>query len=229
MRARTGRLLVVAAALLVSACTSSGGKKSDAGSFEARPVIMPALHVTHVRPDPFGSLHVPADENAYSALSRSRQAALADALRSVDCAHPPTLSGIAVRVVCDQQSYAYLLGAPLFTAHDVKSAIPIAPGDVFVQWRIALSLNSAGGDSMWNWTSQHHTNFPDGEYTVTQMSSKPPCGATVKTPCSDFLAYIDDGVVVTVPVTSDPFRTSVLVSGEFTKASAARLAHKLSG
>jgi hypothetical protein len=224
-----GGIVVAAAALALTACTSSGDGKNSGLSFEARPVIMPALHATGVRPDAFGSLHVPADEDAYRTLSLSQRAALAEALRGVDCAHPPNLSGTAVRVVCDKDSYVYLLGAPLFSAPDVSGAIPIEPGDVYTQWRISLSLKSAGADKMWNWTSQHHTDFPDGMYTVTQTSSKPPCGPAAKTPCSDFVAYVSNGVVVTVPVTSDPFRSSVLVSGDFNKASATRLAAKLTG
>ena len=43
------------------------------------------------------------------------------------------------------------------------------------------------------------------------------------------LGYVSDDLVVSVPVISDPFRTEVLLSGDFTKASAARLAHKFSG
>ncbi len=229
MRRPIGLVVAAAAAALMSACTSSGGRDHRGGAFEARPVIMPAQHATAVHTDPFGSLHVPADEAAYSRLSRSQQARLANALRGVDCAHLPKLSGTAVRVACDPDSYVYLLGAPLFNANDVKSATPIAPSDVYVQWRLALSLNSTGGEKMWDWTSQHHTEFPDGMYTVTQTSSKPPCGATVKTPCADFLAYISDDVVVTVPVISDPFRTAVLISGDFDARAAVQLAHKIAG
>lgn len=230
MRVRTGLILASAAALAVAACSSSGNGR-NAASLEVRPVIMPAQHATAAHTGPFGSLRVPTDEDAYSALSPTRQAALATALRGVDCAHPPTLSNSDVRVVCDAQSYAYLLGAPIFTAHDVASATPISPtvNGVTDQWRIELSLKSAGADRMWDWTSQHHTDFPDGEFTVTQTSTKPPCGKAVKTPCSDFLAYTSDDLVVTVPVTFDPFRSAVLVSGDFDKVAATRLAHKIAG
>jgi hypothetical protein len=232
MRLRTGSVIAAAiavAAALCTSCSDSGG--SSASSFEVRPVIMPAQHVTHARANPFGSLHVPVDENAYSALSPSQQTALVQALKAVDCKHPPDLSKSDVRVVCDTYSYAYLLGARIVSGHDVEAATPVAPtvNGVTVQYRIALSLKTGGGEKMWDWTSQHHTDFPDGVYTVTQTSSKPPCGENVKTPCSDFLAYVSDDVVVTVPPTSDPFRTAVLVSGDFNKASATRLAHKMAG
>jgi preprotein translocase subunit SecD len=192
---------------------------------------MPAQHVTAARPDPFAALHVPADEDAYSRLTPAQQTQLVNALRGVDCAHPPVLPKTDLRVVCDAYSYAYLLGPTIFTGHDVRSATPIAPtvNGVTPQWRIALSLSTSGGDRMWDWTSQHHTDFPDGVYTVTQESAKVPCGETVKTPCADFLAYVSDDLVVSVPVISDPFRTAVLLSGDFTKASATRLAHKMAG
>jgi hypothetical protein len=225
-----GAVIVAAVAATAGVCTScSGGGRS--GSLEVRPVIMPAQKTTAVRADSFGSLHVPATEDAYSNLSRSRRAMLAEALRGVDCAHPPTLSGTAVRVVCDAQSYAYLLGAPIFTAGNVTGAAPIAPtyNGVTSQWRLALSLDSTGGDRMWEWTSAHHTEFPDGMFTVTQTSAKPPCGVTVRSACSDFLAYVSDGVVATVDVTFDPFRTAVVVDGAFNKASATRLAHRITG
>jgi len=230
MRLRTGAAVAGAALFALSACTSSGGGAAS-GALEVRAVIMPAQHVATVQPGAFAAVHVPADEDAYSRLTPAQHTQLVNALRGVDCAHPPALPKTDVRVVCDAYSYAYLVGPAIFTAHDVRSAAPIAPtrNGVTPQWRIALSLSSSGGDRMWDWTSQHHTDFPDGVYTVTQTSAKPPCGESVKTPCSDFLAYISDDVVVSVPVTFDPFRTAVLLSGDFTKASATRLAHKMTG
>src|SRR4051812_16148322 len=92
---RIGPVVVAAVVFTLAACTSSGGGQSSPGSFEARPLVMPAQHATHIRPHPFGSLHVPADEPAYSRMSRGQRADLVKALRGVDCAHPPTLSGTA--------------------------------------------------------------------------------------------------------------------------------------
>jgi hypothetical protein len=232
MRVRRTLAIVAAAGAAVTLCTScgSGGSGHDS-SFEIRPVIMPAQHATQAHVDPFASLHVPVDEDAYSRLSAAQQSALTTALRGVDCAHPPKLSDTDDRVACDSTSYAYLLGAPIATAGNVTSAIAVAPtvNGVTDQYRISLSLDSSGGDKMWAWTSTHHTPSPIGEFTVTQTSATPPCGVTVKTPCADFLAYISDGDVVTVPPTSDPFRTAVLVSGDFNKASATRLARRIAG
>ena len=103
-------------ALVVSACTSSGGsgEKSGHGWFEARPLIMPGRHTTPGHGNPFASLRVPASEYAFYSLRPAQQAALAAALRAVDCAHPPRLAGSADRVVCDADSDAYLLGPALF-------------------------------------------------------------------------------------------------------------------
>jgi hypothetical protein len=44
---------------------------------------------------------------------------LVAALRDVDCAHPPELCGTDARTVCDGESDVFLLGAALFTAHDI--------------------------------------------------------------------------------------------------------------
>jgi hypothetical protein len=227
MRLRWTPVVAVVSAVVVSGC-SSGGKSS--ASLEVRPVIMPAQHVTHVRSDPFAALHVPADENAFDSLSRSQQAALAEALRGVDCAHPPALSGSPDRVVCSRDSFAYLVGAPLFTAANVTHAAPIAPDrDVSYQWEIALTLDSAGADKAYQWTTQYHLDDPVGEFGAEQTSKKVPCGAAAGFPCSDFLAYISDGVVVTVPPTFDPVQTADLVTGDFNEVSAARLAREIAG
>ena len=113
MHVRAGWLILAAAALALSACTSSGsGRKTGGNWFQARPLIMPGQHATAVQADPFGSLRVPATEYGYYRLSRREQAQLADALRAVDCAHPPRLAGTVDRVVCDTDSDVLLLGAP---------------------------------------------------------------------------------------------------------------------
>ena len=113
MHVRAGWLILAAAALALSACTSSdSGRKTGGTWFQARPLIMPGQHATAVQADPFGSLRVPATEYGYYRLSRREQAQLADALRAVDCAHPPRLAGTVDRVVCDTDSDVLLLGAP---------------------------------------------------------------------------------------------------------------------
>src|SRR5690349_16792329 len=134
MRFRTGWLVAAAAAFAVAACTSSGGGKTDGTWFEARPLIMPGQHATAVRADPFGSLRVPTTEYVYHRLPRRQQAQLANALRSVDCAHPPRLKGSVDRVVCDSDSDVLLLGAPIFTGNDVTHAEPLPPSDTVAGW-----------------------------------------------------------------------------------------------
>src|SRR5689334_3808970 len=95
-------LAAMIAAFVAAGCTSSGGTgtpdKTGGDWFQARPLIMPGQHTTKVRPDPFGSLHVPTNEVAYSNLGRAQQAALAKALQGVDCAHPPRLTNSTDRV-----------------------------------------------------------------------------------------------------------------------------------
>lgn len=231
MRLLSGPVFAVVAALAVAACSSSGGgTKTKSGSLEVRPVIMPAEHATNGGANPFASLHVPATEAGYSSLSPTQRTALLNALRHVDCAHPPAFANSSVRVACGSGSYAYLLGAPLFTADNVTSAVPQAPDpNVSFQWNIQLMLDSTGADRVYRWTSEHHAGDPDGEFGAEQSTAKPPCGPGALTPCSDFLAYISNGVVVSVPPTFIPFRSAVTLSGAFNRESATKLAHKITG
>lgn len=225
MHLRVGPVVVAVAALVVAGCSSSSGSH---GSLEVRPVIMPAQHTTQARPNPFASLRVPTSEAAYERLSRAQQAALAAALRSVNCAHPPTLAG-DTRVVCSHESYAYLVGAPIFTADDVTKATPIPPDDTTPQWSIDLLLGSGGADRAYAWTSRHQMPGQTGVFAVEQRSSKAPCGLFTRTPCSDFLAFISDDVVVAVPPTFNSVSRTVLVRGAFDERSATRLAHQIAG
>lgn len=230
MRLLRGAVAAVIAAVAVPACSSSGGRHTSSGSLEVRPVIMPAQRATGARADAFGSLQVPADERAYGRSSRAQQTRLASALRGVDCARPPKLTGTAARVVCSKDSYAYLLGAPIFTAHDVTHVTALPSSSVgSTDWDIRLTLTSAGAEKAYEWTSRHHVNSPIGAFNVVQTSAQPPCGAATRTPCSDFLAYVSDDVVVTVPVIFDPLKTFILVSGNFTAAAATKLARTIAG
>lgn len=228
MRLGIGAVVAAVVAATLSACTS--GDSGSAGSLEVRPLIMPAQHATHARANPFGSLHVPSSEAAYSRMSRTQRADLAKALHGVNCAQPPTLTGTAARVVCDHESDVYLVGAPIVTADDVKKATPAPPSlENSSQWNVELLLDSDGADKMYRWTSRHHVADPIGAFNTLQTSSRPPCGAFLRTACSDFLVYVSDDVAVTVPVTFDAVQSAVRVSGDFDEQSATRFAHKIAG
>lgn len=235
MGSRMGRLVAAAAvAVAMPACTSSGGakgsdEKSGAGWFQARPLIMPGQHATTARADPFGSLQVPTSEDAYRKLSRTQRADLANAVHGVSCAHPPHLSETAGRVACDTGADVFLLGAALFTGNDVVRATPMAPSADVEGWRVSLSLTSAAAERMYRWTSGHHVTAQSGAFNDVQTSSTPPCGPTMTTRCSDFTAYISDGVVVSIPVSFAAFGNTVVISGDFSEAFAAELVRKLAG
>lgn len=228
MRLRGGLLVAAAAALALSACTSSGGK-SGAEWFEARALIMPGQHATQVRADPFRSVHVPANEQAYAALSPAQRSALKEALRGVDCAHPPAIPGSSVRVVCDADSDVFLLGSLIFNGNDVKKATPLPASDVNPQWSLSLSLNPAATGRLGRWTSQHHVASGTGTFNDVQTSSKPPCALFARTQCSDFLAYVSHDRVLTVPVTTAPTDSVITVYGPFDEASVSRLAREIAG
>jgi hypothetical protein len=222
-------LVAAASALALAGCSSSGDNRPDAGWFQVRPMIMPGQHSTHPQADPFGSLHVPATENGDTALRPTQQAALRAALRRVDCTHLPSLTGSSARVVCDAQSDVFLLGAPLYNGNDVKKAMSLPPSGGNAQWSVGLSLEPAAADRLSRWTSRYHVLSTSGAFNDVQTSAKPPCGATTRTLCSDFLAYVSHDRVVTVPVTFAEVHSVVTVLGAFNEASAERLAHQITG
>jgi hypothetical protein len=224
------RWLAVAAIVLVAAaCTSSGGNGEKTGHdwFQARPLIMPGLRTTTVHADPFGSLRVPTSEYTYYSLTPAQKADLAAALRAVDCAHPPHLTGSPDRIVCDTDSDAYLLGAPLFTGNDVTDAKPLEPSGGVVGWQVSMSLTSAASQSMHRWTSRHHVASEVGEFNDVQTSPRPPCSLDMITQCADFVAFLDRNMVVTIPVWSAPVTKMVVINGVFSERYATRLAGAL--
>jgi hypothetical protein len=232
MRFRVGLILATAATLAVCACTSSsGGKKakSGAGWFEVRPLIMPGQEATQVQAHPLAALHLPADEKAYAALTEQQQAALKAGLRGVDCAHPPTVSGGSERIVCDTDSDVFLLGQAIFTGNDVTSARPLPATDSDPQWSLGLSLTPPSAAKLHRWTTRYHVLSEVGAYNDVQTSSREPCGAGARTPCSDFLAYISHQTVVTSTVSYMPTDSVITVLGAFNERSATRLAHKIAG
>jgi hypothetical protein len=226
MRFRAGWLFVASAVLAVSACSSSGGGKTDGYWFQARPLIMPGQHATAVRADPFGSLRIPATESAYYRLSRRQQAQLASALRGVDCAHPPRLAGNVDRIVCDADSDVLLLGAPIFTGNDVTHAEPVAPSETVADWQLLVSLTDTAADKVYRWTTRYHSLQQTGVFNDVQTSSELPCSLAMITQCSDFIAYVSDDLAVSVPVTFTAVRT-VVIDGIPNERLAARLANRL--
>jgi hypothetical protein len=230
---RVGWLAAAVTVVAASACTSSSGHNGPAKPprnwFQARPLIMSGQHATAARSDPFRSLRPPTTEDAFENLSRAQQADVVNALRAVDCAHPPQLAGGADLVACDSESDVFLLGAPLFTGDDVTAAKPSPPSGGVAEWQLTLTLASAAADRISRWTSQHHVASQTGEFNDVQTSSEPPCGPDTITQCSDFTAYLTHGVVVTVPVSFGAAGKTITVQGPFTEASATGLAGKLAG
>jgi hypothetical protein len=225
------RLVAVFAVFVSAACTSSGGagpdQRTGGGWFQARPLIMPGQHTTTAHSESFGSLRVPTSEASYSRLSRAQRAALTNALRSVDCARPPTIPGSADRVVCDADRDAFLLGAPLFTGNDVTKADTIAPSASVQGWEVSFSLTPTAANKLYRWTSQHHSEVQSGVFNDVQTSSKPPCGVFRLVPCAAFAAYISNGLVVTVQVWFAAAGYRLVIQGAFHKAFAVRLSQRL--
>ena len=229
MRSWMRWLAVAAIALVAAACTSSGGNGEKSGHdwFQARALIMPGERTTAVHPNPFGSLRVPTSEYAYYSLKPAEKADLAAALRGVDCAHPPRLTGSPDRLACDTESDAYLLGAPLFTGNDVTDAKPLEPSGGVVGWQVSMSLTPDASQSMHRWTSRHHVASEVGVYNDVQTSPRPPCSLDMITQCADFIAFLNHNTVVTIPVWSAPVAKMVVIDGVFSERFATRLAGAL--
>lgn len=229
MRSRMRWLAVAGVALVVSACTSSGGNGEKSGHdwFQARPLIMPGQRATTVHANPFGSLRVPTSEYAYYSLKPAQKAELAAALRGVDCAHPPHLAGTADRVACDADSDVFLLGPALFSGNDVQHAKSLEPSGGVAGWQVSMSLTSTAAQTMHRWTSRHHVLSKVGVFNDVQTSPRPPCSLDMMTQCADFTAYISRNVVVTVPVWSAPATDTIVIDGVFSERFATRLALEL--
>lgn len=221
--ALAGALTAVAA--LTAGCSGSGPlqiptpSSSPAlrphGSFELRPLVMPAVRVRSEGPGPGGALPdpLPTSASAYQELGADRQQQLKAALASVDCADPPAVSG-GLRVACTAgageqgRPLALLTGPAILSVHDVTRArvIPPQPSIGKLSPSIALRFDRAGAAALSSFTEAH--NASDTASVATDVN----CGATLA--CSDFIAFIVDGQVVSTPVTEGRLSTGIEVSGD---------------
>lgn len=227
---------VLSAALALASCTSSSGggpSPSDGpavgGSFEARPLVMPAQQIGAVRADAFGgiSFRLPVTEQDYGKLSGNEKQRLTDALRAVDCAHPPELPNSPDRVACDAAgSIAGLLGPPIVTARDVAAAEPVAPSVSGARWAVGVTFTPAGASSMRAWTTAHHTD--NLSVDPIQTAAGAPCGLKADVPCSDFVAFVVGDHAVSWPGILAVLSEVVQIGGNFTQQSATNLAQQIS-
>jgi hypothetical protein len=228
-------VVAVGAGVLMAQHRSGGGGRATGvaigASFEARPLLMPAQRVSAAQPDPFAGITfpLPSTEDGYSRLTMNEQKQLADAVRSVDCAHPPQLSDSPDRVVCDSTgSYASLLGPTIITATDVATAHPQPPSlPGSSQWTVAVALTNLGADTLHAWTSEHHSNNPSALVSPIQTTAAPPCGPIAATSCSDFIGIVIDDDVLSLSITLAPLSTALQIAGNFSQTTATQIAEDI--
>lgn len=201
---------------------------STGGSFEARPLLMPAISVTHARPNPFAgvSFRIPSTEAGYGRLTAGEQQQLLDALRGVDCANPPELPNSPDRVVCERSgSTAALVGPPILNAASVASAVAKRPQPRLgvPQWSVVLTLTRPAARAWHAWTSAHHADTT----SVAPAASVTNCGPSTSLLCSDYVAFIVGDRAVSIPVNLAPLDRVTEISGDFDKATATRFAKQL--
>jgi preprotein translocase subunit SecD len=169
---------------------------------------------------------------AYSALTSTQQQEMASALSQLDCNSTQTEpdNPDAFYFACDDGTtygakVAFLLGHVIVPGRLIGSATAQAPNGTNLAWTVSLNLTSSGGNHWHDWTSKYNTT--DSTASPVQTSTTAPCGPTVANPCSDFVGFTLDGVVISSPVTEAVLDQNTSISGNFTASTAKALAREL--
>ena len=171
---------------------------------------------------------VPTTEAQYTALTDAQKTQLQQAVSTFDCGSKPDDIATKDYLACDiadarKASQVFLLGPVIVPGTEVSSATAQAPGTSQgqTQWTVSLHLKTTGQANWSKWTAAH--NIGSSSSTATSVAS---CGST-GTPCSDFVAFTLDGVVINAPVTESVINGDTSISGGFTQSSATQLANEL--
>ena len=195
-----------------------------------RPVIAPLVTANTRTPrtsNPLATLRftVPSDDAAYARLTAAQRSALAAAMSHYNCA-PVTSVSTRFALSCSTVpgvQQVLLLGAAVLTGPEVRSASAAEPsrgaGGSSVEWTVQLGLRAAGARRFHAFTAAHHTS------STSATLSK--CGSAGAVPCSDFLAFLANGRVLSVPLTNAVLDSEVSISGGFTESAAQTLAGEL--
>jgi preprotein translocase subunit SecD len=188
-----------------------------------RPLVAPTV-VAH-RAGSTGSLTglgfpVPSNAADFAALSVAQQARLSAALATAGC---PAGYRNGTVVVCQPSSPAQvaLLGSPVISSHEVAGASAVAPSSAGgPQWAVRIRLTAAGQRVWAAYTGAHNT----GGRTLAGGATT--CGAAT-TPCADYVGFVVDGQLLSLPVTLAAINGPTQVTGNFTERSATALASAL--
>ena len=215
--------------------TTTGTTPAQAGALcadhrlDLRPLIAAAVPVSRATSgDPLSTLPFtpPTTESGYRHLSRSQQGRLTTALARTDCAALKSLTTTADRVVCDtggSPARALLLGPTIADGTQVATAATIPPdASGSVEWTVAITFRPAGQAAWSSYTTAHNTG---GQSNGTATPNE--CGPT-RIPCADFVAFVLDGSVLSVPVNLDAVTGSTTqITGGLTQAAATALAGRV--
>ena len=193
-----------------------------------RPVVAPMVGESTRTPrtaDPLSTLRfpVPSDDAAYARLTAAQRSALATAMSHYNCT-PATPASTSTRFALSclpgpGAQQVLLLGPAVVTGPDVRSAAGVEPSagaGGSAEWTVQLALREAGATRFRAFTGAHHTS--DTGATLAD------CGRAGTVPCSDFLAFLANGRVLSVPLTNTVLDSEVAISGAFTASSARTLA-----
>jgi len=197
---------------------------------DLRPLITPGVPVSgSTSGDPLSTLPFapPTSERGYRQLSHSQQGQLTAALAHTACAALKIPTATTDRVVCDTTGgsppLALLLGPTIADSTQIASAAAIPPDPSGpVQWAVAITFRPAGQTAWSSYTTAHNTG---GQSNGT--TSRTDCGPT-RIPCADFVAFVLDGSVVSVPFNLDAVTGSTTeITGALTQAAATTLAGRV--
>jgi preprotein translocase subunit SecD len=213
--------------------TAPGTTPAQAGTLctdhrlDLRPLITAAVPISGATSgDPLSTLPFapPTTEGGYRRLSPSQRDRLTTALAHTDCAALKSPTAAAGRVVCDgSPARALLLGPTIAGGTQVASAAALPPDQSgSAEWTVAITFRTAGQTAWSSYTTAHNTGGQSGA-----VASATACGPT-RIPCADFVAFVLDGSVLSVPVNLDAVTGSTTqITGGLTQAAATTLAGQI--
>lgn len=222
---KTFLALTVTLMLSITGCTRT--HRPAAAVVEVRPLVAPTVPLAVSGPrlaDPLKGLTfpVPNSETDYDHLTAIQRQQLLAALASTDCS-VQSASPAPTRVACDEtvatrSRTAYLLGPTLFGGDDLTDARAM-PSDITgsTRWTVLLTLDNSATGAWRRYTSAHHATDTAGDPTRCASSG---------TPCADYVAFLENGAVVSAPLTLAPLGAQTQISG-FNQQGATTLAHQL--
>src|SRR5581483_453348 len=135
-----------------------------------------------------------------------------------------TRSDHPIRVACTEPPGgprdAVLLGPAIFGGAGVVSVRAVEPSAGDAQWTLSITLDRQAAAAWTAYTRAHHASGEPGGVDATNCAS-------TGVPCADFVAFVADGQVLTLPLTLATLGSHLQLAGGFTEEQATRLAREL--